>query len=88
MAINLEPLVRGYGLELSEATSRYVLGGIMFGHEARRAIGLPGRPDADRLFQPVNVETTTQAQDRQDRADAETDARRPLAAPTTISRPR
>ncbi len=40
-------------------------------NEARRTMGLPGRPDADELLQPVNVETTDQAQQRQDRADAE-----------------
>ena len=72
--INLESLVRGFGLELSEALSRYVLGGIMSRSEARCAIGLPGRADTDPMLQPVNVETTDQAQARQDRADAETAA--------------
>ena len=74
VAINLESLVRGFGLELSEALSRYVLGGIMSRSEARRAIGLPGRADTDPMFQPVNVETTDQAQARQDRADAAQEA--------------
>ena len=32
--------------------------------EARRAIGLPGRPDTDPMFQPVNIETVDQAQAR------------------------
>ena len=52
VAINLESLVRGFGLELSEALSRYVLGGIMSRSEARRTIGLPGRPDTDEMHSP------------------------------------
>jgi hypothetical protein len=36
VAMNLESLVRGFGLELSEALSPYVLGGIMSRSEARR----------------------------------------------------
>ena len=56
VAINLESLVKGFGLELSEALSRYVLGGIMSRSEARRAIGLPGRADTDPMLQPVNVD--------------------------------
>ena len=66
--------MRGYGLELSEALSRYVLGGIMSRNEARRALGYPGRPDGDELWQPVNQETVQQAQSRQDRADATAEA--------------
>ena len=37
-------------------------------------MGLPGRPDADELLQPVNVETLEQAQQHQDRADAAQEA--------------
>jgi hypothetical protein len=37
-------------------------------------LGYPGRSDGDALWQPVNVETTDQAQARQDRADATADA--------------
>ena len=70
----LKSLVRGYGLELSEALSRYVLGGIMSRNEARRTLGYPGRSDGDELWQPVNVETVHQAQSRQDRADATAEA--------------
>jgi HK97 family phage portal protein len=80
VSINLEPLVRGYGVEQSESTSRLVLAGIMSRDEARRTIGLPGRPDADTLLQPVNVETTDQAQQRQDRADAQAAAAAAAAA--------
>jgi hypothetical protein len=42
--------------------------------EARRTIGLPGRADTDAMLEPVNVETTDQAQARQYRADAQTEA--------------
>ena len=80
VTINLESLVRGFGLELSEALSRYVLAGVMSRSEARRAIGLPGRADTDPMLQPVSVETVEQAQARNDRADAET------AAATTTAR--
>ena len=66
--------MRDHGLELSEALSRYVSTGIMSRNEARRTMGLPGRPDADELLQPVNVETVDQAQQRQDRADAAQEA--------------
>ena len=66
--------MRGYGLELSEALSRYVLGGIISRNEARRALGYPGRSDGDELWQPVNQETVQQAQARQDRADATAEA--------------
>ena len=58
VAINLESLVRGFGLELCEALARYVSTGIMSGTEARRAMGLPGRPETDRSSIPVNEETT------------------------------
>ena len=85
VAINLESLVRGFGLELSEALSRYVLGGIMSRSEARRAIGLPGRADTDPMFQPVNIETVDQAQQRQDRADAQAAAATTTAANTNIA---
>jgi Phage portal protein len=74
VAINLESLVRGYGLELSEALSRYVLAGVLSRNEARRTLGYPGRSDGDALRQPVNVEITDQAQSRQDRADATAEA--------------
>jgi hypothetical protein len=46
VAINLESLIRGFGLELSAALSRYVLGGIMSRSKASRTIGLPGRAGA------------------------------------------
>ena len=36
--------------------------------------GLPGRPEADGLLQPVNLETTDQAQQRQDGADTQAEA--------------
>src|SRR4029077_18281492 len=85
VTINLESLVRGYGLELSEALSRYVAGGIMSRNEARRAMGLPGRPEGDDLFQPVNLETTPQAQARQDRADTQTAADTAAAANSSVS---
>ena len=73
-------LVRGFGLELSEALSRYVLAGVMSRSEARRAIGLPGRADTDPMLQPVNVEAVEQAQARNDRADAEIAAATSTAA--------
>jgi HK97 family phage portal protein len=87
VTINLESLVRGFGLELSEALSRYVLGGIMSRSEARRAIGLPGRADTDPMFQPINIETVDQAQQRQDRADAaqETTAAHATAANSNVA---
>jgi hypothetical protein len=85
VAINLEPLVRGFGLELSEALSRYVLGGIMSRSEARRVIGLPGRADTDAMLQPVNVETVDQAQARNDRADAATAAATTTAANSNVA---
>jgi hypothetical protein len=85
VTINLEPLIRGYGLELSEALSRYVSTGIMSRNEARRTMGLPGRPDADELLQPVNVETLDQAQQRQDRADQQAEATAAAAANSNVA---
>src|SRR4029077_9324461 len=85
VTINLEPLIRGYGLELSEALSRYVSTGIMSRNEARRTMGLPGRPDADELLQPVNVETVDQAQQRQDRADQQAEAATATAANSNVA---
>jgi len=57
VAINLESLVRGYGLELSKALRRYVLAGVLTRNEARRAIGYPGRADTEEPLVPVNEET-------------------------------
>jgi hypothetical protein len=85
VAINLESLVRGFGLELSEALSRYSLAGVMSRSEARRAIGRPGRPDTDPIFQPINIETTDQAQARQDRADTQAAADTAAAANSSVS---
>src|SRR4029077_19964755 len=87
VTINLEPLIRGYGLELSEALSRYVSTGIMSRNEARRTMGLPGRPDADELLQPVNVETTDQARQRQDGADTQAEAATAAAVNSNIAAP-
>jgi hypothetical protein len=85
VTINLESLVRGFGLELSEGLSRYVLAGVMSRSEARRAIGLPDRADTDTMLQPVNAETVDQAQQRQDRADQQAEAATAAAANTNIA---
>jgi hypothetical protein len=75
--------VRDHGLELSEALSRYVGTGIMSRNEARPDHA--GRPDADELLQPVNIETVDQAQQRRDRTDAQAAAATATAANTNIA---
>jgi hypothetical protein len=79
------PGERDQGPEQSEALSRYVSTGIMSRKEARRTMGLPGRPEGDELLQPVNVETLDQAQQRQDRADQQAEAAQSAAANTNIA---
>jgi hypothetical protein len=75
VAINLESLVRGYGLELSEALGRYVLAGVLTRNEVRRAIGYPGRADTEEPLIPVNEETISAMESRNGRADAESAAK-------------
>jgi HK97 family phage portal protein len=84
VSISLESLVRGFGLELSEALSRYVPGGILTRNEARKAIGYPGRPDSEAPFQPINIETVDQAAARSERAYAESAAQQQQIAANDI----
>jgi hypothetical protein len=48
-------------------------------------MSLPGRADADELLVPVNVETVDQAQQRQDRADAQAGAATATAANSNVA---
>jgi hypothetical protein len=54
--------------------SKEVLAGIKTRNEARAEQGLAGLPDGASLLVPINMETTDQAQQRSDHADAESAA--------------
>jgi HK97 family phage portal protein len=74
VVINLRRLTRGFGVELADAQSKEVLAGIKSRNEARAEQGLAGSPDTAPFLVPVNMETTEQAQQRSDRANAESAA--------------
>jgi HK97 family phage portal protein len=64
VSISLRSLTRGHGLELAQSLNALVLGGVITRNEARSDLGLIADPAAQDFWQPVNVETTTQASQR------------------------
>jgi HK97 family phage prohead protease len=74
VVINLRRLTRGFGVELADAQSKEVLAGIKSRNEARAEQGLAGSADTAPFLVPVNMETTEQAQQRSNRANAESAA--------------
>jgi HK97 family phage portal protein len=74
VVINLRRLTRGFGVELADSQSKEILGGIKSRNEARAEQGLAGSVDTQAFWQPVNVETIAQSEDRNARANAESAA--------------
>jgi HK97 family phage portal protein len=62
--ISLRDLTRGHGVELADSLSKLVLAGVVTRNEARSDLGLMGDPAAADFWQPVNIETVSQAASR------------------------
>jgi HK97 family phage portal protein len=62
--ISLRDLTQGHGSELSTSLSALTLAGIISRNEARASLGLVAVDELSQYYQPVNVETLDQAQNR------------------------
>jgi hypothetical protein len=62
--IPLRDLTQGHGQELANSLNALVLAGVISRNEARTSLGLVATDATGEFYQPVNVETTDQAENR------------------------